>query len=69
MSAKWTDELWRFAGFGLLALLVGLLTDQVAIALLLYALGYFGWYFLNLVRLERWLRKGKKYAPPGSIGL
>ncbi|UCE90042.1 MAG: phosphate regulon sensor histidine kinase PhoR [Pseudomonadota bacterium] len=69
MPVKWTDEFWRFAGFGLLALLVGLLTGHVAIALLLYTLGYFGWYFYNLVRLEQWLRKGKKYAPPGSVGM
>lgn len=69
MFTNWTDELWRFAGFGLLALLVGLLTGHIAMALLLYTLGYLGWYFFNLVRLERWLRKGKKYAPPGSSGL
>ncbi|HFQ14615.1 MAG TPA: DUF3329 domain-containing protein, partial [Gammaproteobacteria bacterium] len=65
MAAK---EFWQFAALGLLVSLLGLLFDQLLPVLLIYVLLWLGWYFYNLVRLERWLELGKKYSPPTSRG-
>ncbi len=66
MAAK---EFWQFAALGLLVGLLGLLFDLLLPVLLIYVLLWLGWYFYNLVRLERWLELGKKYSPPTSRGL
>jgi two-component system phosphate regulon sensor histidine kinase PhoR len=42
---------------------------HLTLLLLLYTLGYLGWYFYNLKRIEAWLHKGKKSEPPQAAGL
>ena len=69
MPNAWVKELFQFAGMGLIAVFLGLLLGEVTLVLLLYILGYLGWYFYNLQRMEAWLRSGKKYVPPRSRGL
>lgn len=51
------------------AVALGWLFGQIFLALaILFAL-LFIWYFRNLIRLQRWLQKGKKYVPPLAGGL
>ncbi len=69
MTTSWVTEFSRFLWFGGIAALFGLLIGQVLAVLLLYTLAYLGWYFYNLRRMDHWLRKGKKYAPPAASGL
>ncbi len=69
MENSWLKELSQFLWLGLVVVVVGLLLGHVTLLLLLYLLGYLGWYFYNLKRLESWLRKGKKSDPPQAGGL
>jgi len=69
MHNSWLKELSRFLWLGLVVAIVGVLFGHVTGMLLLYTLGYLGWYFYNLKRLETWLHKGKKSEPPHAGGL
>lgn len=53
----------------LLFALVGIVTGEVLLCLFLGTLGYLGWNLVNQIRLERWLRDGRKLEPPDSSGL
>ncbi len=65
MGSPWLQEFWRFTGLLLLALLLGVAIDQVAVLLLLAVLIYLSLHLVNLYRLERWLR-GKGGYPPDT---
>jgi len=67
--AYWPSELARIFWLSLLGVFVGLVVGHVTLVLLLVTAGYLAWYVINLVRLERWLRKGRTYRPPDSWGL
>ncbi len=69
MFNPWTAEFWRIGGVVLLALLIGLLAGHVAFFLFLGTLSYLVWHLVNLFRLERWLREGKKFQPPDAAGI
>jgi two-component system phosphate regulon sensor histidine kinase PhoR len=69
MTQTWLKELSKFIWFGLFAAVLGWLLGFPFIVLFVYTLVYLGWFFFNLRRLETWLRKGRKYAPPQSRGL
>jgi len=69
MPNAWIKELLQFFWLGLVAAVIGLLLGEITLVLLIYTLAYLGWYFYNLQRMEIWLQKGKKYAPPQSTGL
>ena len=69
MQNSWLKELSQFIWIGLLVALLGLAIGQITLLLFLYTLGYLGWYFYNLKRIEDWLHKGKKSAPPQAGGL
>ncbi len=62
-------EFWQFVALGLVAALFGMVIGHVKTVLLIFVLGWLGWYFINLFKLERWLEQGKKYSPPVSYGL
>ncbi len=62
-------EFWQFLVLGLIAILIGVVAGHVKTALLIFMLACLGWYFLNMIKLERWLEQGKKYSPPVSQGL
>jgi two-component system phosphate regulon sensor histidine kinase PhoR len=69
MHHSWLKELSRFLWLGLAVAVLGLLFGHLAGMLLLYTLGYLGWYFYNLKRLDAWLQTGKKSEPPQAGGL
>jgi two-component system phosphate regulon sensor histidine kinase PhoR len=69
MPNIWLKELLQFIWFGLIAAVLGSVLGYPFAVLFLYTLVYLGWYFYNLHRLEIWLRRGRKYAPPQSRGL
>ena len=69
MPDKVVDELARIFGAVVVACVVGLLFGSVTIALIICLILLLAWHFLNLIRLHRWLVKGKKYVPPTSSGL
>ncbi len=69
MRRTWYSELAQFLWIGIVVGLLGALLGHVTLALLVYTLAYLGWYFNNLRRLERWLRLGRKFAPPDARGL
>lgn len=48
---------------------VGLFIGYPATLLLLGTLAYLAWNVYNLYRLERWLRAGKRFHPPESVGV
>ncbi|VAX11180.1 Phosphate regulon sensor protein PhoR (SphS) [hydrothermal vent metagenome] len=62
-------EFWQFLVLGLIAILIGVVAGHVKTALLIFMLACLGWYFLNMIKLVRWLEQGKKYSPPVSQGL
>lgn len=69
MRQVWVSELWRFAGIAFVAFVIGLIADNVLLLLLLAALGYLGWHFINLRRLQRWLTEGEDAYPPLASGI
>ncbi len=69
MQTTWLTEFYRFLGFGAAAVVIGLLTKQLLIVLLIFTVFYLGWFFYNLRRMETWLRVDKKYAPPEASGV
>ncbi len=69
MHNSWLKELSQFLWLGLAVAVIGLLFGHLAGMLLLYTLGYLGWYFYNLKRLDAWLQTGKKSEPPQAGGL
>ncbi len=69
MFSSWLDELWYVLGFALIAIVVGLIAGYPLLFLLVGLLVYLGWHLINLSRLQRWLKEGKKFQPPASRGL
>ncbi len=68
-SNPWPRALAQFAAVMALALVVGLAIGQVWAALFFGLLGVLVVQARNLVRLERWLRTGRRIQPPRSLGL
>ncbi|MGE0080266.1 MAG: phosphate regulon sensor histidine kinase PhoR [Thiohalomonadaceae bacterium] len=69
MSGPWSAELWRIASIAFFSLLVGLVFGRPALFGVLGLFAYFGWHLLQLYRLERWLRVGRKLNPPEGWGI
>jgi two-component system phosphate regulon sensor histidine kinase PhoR len=65
----WPAAVGRLAGVVTLGLVVGLLTRQPLLCMLLALFLYLAYHVFNLVRLERWLRRGRQLKPPESEGL
>jgi two-component system, OmpR family, phosphate regulon sensor histidine kinase PhoR len=69
MVAMWTFALARLAGILLLGLFLGLLIGPIGVWILVAACFYLGWQFLNLYRLDRWLRLRSQIDPPRIGGI
>ncbi|WP_177433200.1 phosphate regulon sensor histidine kinase PhoR [Thiohalobacter thiocyanaticus] len=69
MFNPWIDEAWRIGVFVAVALVIGLIIGQPALLVLLVILGYLGWQLRNLRLLQRWLKEGKRFHPPESVGV
>lgn len=62
-------EIKRLLLWGALASIIGLLTGQWLLVLLLAAAGYIGWNLWQMWRLSIWLQGKRKSQPPESTGL
>jgi two-component system phosphate regulon sensor histidine kinase PhoR len=69
MASMWTFALARLAGILLAGMVVGLVVGPVWLWLLLAASSYLAWQFLNLYRLDRWLRLRSQIDPPNLGGI
>ncbi len=69
MVSMWTFALARLAGILMAGLVVGLVVGPVWLWLLLAVSLYLGWQFLNLYRLDRWLRLRSQIDPPNLGGI
>jgi len=65
----WASEIRRLVALTVLTLLVGLLTGKLLVVALAATVGYLCWHLTNLVRLEKWLRKGGSAVPPIGNGV
>jgi len=65
----WASEIWRLITLIILAVLVGLLSGELLVVLLVATVAYLCWHLTNLVRLEKWLRKGGSAIPPIGNGV
>ncbi|HSH30047.1 MAG TPA: phosphate regulon sensor histidine kinase PhoR [Thiohalobacter sp.] len=69
MINPWIDEAWIMATLLVVALGVGLLVGHPALLVLLAVTGHLVWQLRNLRQLQRWLREGRRFHPPESIGV
>ena len=69
MPKQGWEEIRRIVAMAGLAVAVGFLFGHLSLVLAIFFAGLFLWYFRNLLRLQRWLQKGKKYVPPLAGGL
>ncbi len=69
MSSSRAVEVWRIIGILLLALIVGLLSRQLAWALVGGLAVILVWHYRQLWRVLRWVRVGKRSEPPDITGL
>jgi two-component system phosphate regulon sensor histidine kinase PhoR len=69
LRTLWFKEAWRIAALGLLLTAVGFAVGHVTLLLLVGLVSYIAWHYFNLVRLERWLKQGKKFEPPSGYGI
>lgn len=69
VSNPWPTEAVRLAAALAAGLVVGLFVGHAGTALLVVAAFYAGAHIGNLVRLERWLRRGRRFRPPQARGV
>ncbi len=69
MPKQGWEEIRRIVAMAGLAVAMGFLFGHLSLVLAIFFAGLFLWYFRNLLRLQRWLQKGKKYVPPLAGGL
>ena len=68
MTNPWLSEISLIAGLLVAALLLGLLSDHLLLALWLVTVGYLAFHIYNLWRLEHWLSTGAGRPPRGGQG-
>lgn len=69
MGRGWRRSLSGYAALALLALLIFGRFGYPWLGLLCATLAYLVWHLANLYRLERWLRKGRQFNTPESLGV
>lgn len=69
MHSGWVDELWRFVGLSVLALLFGVLIGQVQPVLILVLVGYVLRNLFNMQRLANWVSDPRGDGVPISFGM
>jgi len=68
MNQSWSNEIWRFIGFALIGLLLGMITGQYAWSLLASTLVYLIQHLYHLNRLDQWLQGKRSGIPESSHG-
>ncbi|OOZ39694.1 phosphate regulon sensor histidine kinase PhoR [Solemya pervernicosa gill symbiont] len=69
MANRWAEEIWRLVAVIVVMLLLGLLTGETLMLLLLTVSGYLVWHLRHLYQLERWFRQGGSSEPPEGDGI
>ena len=69
MLQGFNAELKRLAVIFSIAVIIGLLVDQLAWTLVLFASWYIGWSLWQMLRLNIWLTGNRKRQPPEATGL
>ncbi|MAT66171.1 MAG: PAS domain-containing sensor histidine kinase [Gammaproteobacteria bacterium] len=69
MFNPWADEAWRLTVLLVLALVIGLIIGYPLPLVLLVVAGYLAWHLRNLRLLQRWLKEGRRFHPPESVGV
>lgn len=69
VANPWRTEFWCVLVLLLCGWLVGRLSGQTALGLLLALSVYLGWHMVNIWRLVRWLTKSKKFHLPKVAGI
>jgi two-component system, OmpR family, phosphate regulon sensor histidine kinase PhoR len=69
MLSAWSFALVRLAAAVAVAVLLGLVTDRMALWLTIVLGGTLAWQFVNLFRLQRWLRHRAHEDPPDMGGV
>ena len=69
MNPGWRQEVLTFLFLLLLAIIGGLVFRHTFAWLFLSAGVYLVWHVINLYRLDRWLRRGRQFATPSSLGV
>jgi two-component system phosphate regulon sensor histidine kinase PhoR len=68
LGNPWWNEVWRFTGLLILALVFGLIFGQLPLAFLIAVSLYLTLHLRQLYLFERWLREGRR-RPPDSSGM
>ena len=72
MNKIWTSEAWAIGATIIITLFFGVLTGYWSGSLMVALLGYIGWIYYRLLKLESWLAQGAKlsqvYDDHGFIG-
>jgi two-component system, OmpR family, phosphate regulon sensor histidine kinase PhoR len=69
MGQGWRQSLLGYAGLLLVALMIASHFGYPWLGLFCATFIYLVWHLVNLYRLERWLRKGRQFNTPESIGV
>jgi two-component system phosphate regulon sensor histidine kinase PhoR len=69
VNKSWRREFWRIASLVLAGLVLGFVTGNPALGLLVVVVLYLGWHLYNIHLLIRWLREGRKFQPPEAYGI
>ena len=69
MNPGWRQEVMSFLFLLLLAIIGGLVFRHTFAWLFASAFVYLVWHLANLYRLDNWLRRGRQFATPSSLGV
>jgi two-component system phosphate regulon sensor histidine kinase PhoR len=69
MSPRWVTELVRLAVVLALGALLGIALGSVSMALAIVLAAFLAWHLAQLWRLERWVSRSNRFAPPEADGI
>ena len=69
MPNPWLNEFWRFLSLIILAIVLGLMLDQILLMLLLASWFYLAWNLYYLYRLDKWVVQRQTKSPPEGKGV
>ncbi|MDE1887974.1 MAG: DUF3329 domain-containing protein, partial [Gammaproteobacteria bacterium] len=69
MNRAWLPELLALAVLLIIALIIGWTASDVGLWLFIAVALYLVWHLVNLYRLERWLRRGRRFNAPHAWGV